>query len=197
MRLNMPRKFYIPKTAKQIDAFGTDAAVYVYDENHNRPIFGALAFHGKANKPDWHYTFKTEERRAQYIADYLKGRKERAERMATRRQARKDWVCPYKVGDIFRTSWGYDQTNIEYFELIEIRGKVGILREIAQMREETGFMQGKCVPIPGKYIGEPTRHIASEYGFKMSNWGRYARKIEPTIVAGCKVYGSSHWTAYA
>ena len=57
-----------------------------------------------------------------------------------RQAARKAWVPTYKVGDIFRTCWGYDQTNVEYFELIEIRGKHGIFRELNQERIDTGWL---------------------------------------------------------
>ena len=76
MRHTFPRDFYIPKDAKPLDCPDTDAVVYVY-ENAKRvgSPYGAVAFHGKANKPDWHYTFKTEERRTAYIAEYLAGRK--------------------------------------------------------------------------------------------------------------------------
>ena len=83
MRHTFSRDFYLPRsqTLVPFDCTGTDASIYVYDvngQNAGSP-YGAIAFHGKANKPDWHHTFKTEERRAQHIAQYLAGRRARAQ----------------------------------------------------------------------------------------------------------------------
>jgi pimeloyl-ACP methyl ester carboxylesterase len=46
------------------------------------------------------------------------------------REKRKGFVHNVVVGDIYRTSWGYDQTNVEFFQAIEVKGKYCILREI-------------------------------------------------------------------
>ena len=57
-----------------------------------------------------------------------------------------------KIGDIFHTSWGYDQTNTEYFKVISI-SKTGKTCEIMQIGSETvkgseGFMCESVTPIP-------------------------------------------------
>jgi len=59
-----------------------------------------------------------------------------------------------KVGDIFYTSWGYEQTNIDFYEVVRVTEKTAHIRELKQSRTDTSFMQGVCEPIPGSYSTE-------------------------------------------
>lgn len=45
-----------------------------------------------------------------------------------------------KVGDIFYTSWGYEQTNIDFFQVVALKGKTQVvIREVAlNKKEEVG-----------------------------------------------------------
>lgn len=53
-----------------------------------------------------------------------------------------------REGDIFVSSWGYDQTNIDFYKVLTVKNKVAILTEIGQTRNYTGPMQGQCMPNP-------------------------------------------------
>jgi hypothetical protein len=61
-----------------------------------------------------------------------------------------------KVGDIFNTSWGYDQTNVEFFEVVDVRGKHAILRQIGAASVDDGSGCERTVAQSGAYL-EP-RH---------------------------------------
>jgi hypothetical protein len=52
------------------------------------------------------------------------------------------------VGDIFVCSWGYDQTNIDYYKVMEVKNKSVVIAPIGQDRTYTGHMQGECSPVP-------------------------------------------------
>ncbi len=66
-----------------------------------------------------------------------------------------------KVGDILYSSWGYDQTNIDFYQVIELRGKTQvILRELAQDRIKTGWLQGDATPKLGEFTSDPIRRKA-------------------------------------
>ena len=52
------------------------------------------------------------------------------------------------VGDIFVCSWGYDQTNIDYYKVLEVKNKSVVISAIGQDRNYTGHMQGECNPLP-------------------------------------------------
>ena len=187
---------YIPSGYKLIakdERYGFE--VYAMTE----PYIVALAFGGKRSKPDWHYRFQSTERLYKKIEETLKGYMEWQERKEQRR-AERNADHDVKVGDVFKCSWGYDQTNIDYYQVTRVIGKMVEIREIAQMKEETGFMSGECVPASGNYIGEPMRKKVSVYNGQPSiaiYSFASAYRIKPLEIAGTKVYEASHWTAYA
>ena len=45
-----------------------------------------------------------------------------------------------KVGDLFYTSWGYEQTNVDFFQVIELRGaSSALVRQVCpELEEEAG-----------------------------------------------------------
>lgn len=107
-----------------------------------------------------------------------------------------------KVGDILRCSWGYDQTNIDYYEVVSLNGETMVtIREIAAQSESTAWLQGNSVPSPGRFIGKPMRRKVFDWGKTVGvsiNSFSSAYRMEPVAeVAGVKVFESSHWTAYA
>jgi len=57
-------------------------------------------------------------------------------------------------------------------------------------------MQGRCVPVPGRYIGEPFRRRAQKDSIKIDSV-RYASRVKYDEVAGVKVYQASHYSCYA
>lgn len=63
-----------------------------------------------------------------------------------------------KVGDIFYSSWGYDQTNVDFYQVMQLVGKCTLLlKELNQERVEIhGYLSGQTMPIKDSfmYIGE-------------------------------------------
>ena len=45
-----------------------------------------------------------------------------------------------RVGDILYSSWGWEQTNIDFYQVIAIRGSAVDLRQLDQRTTEDGFM---------------------------------------------------------
>jgi hypothetical protein len=103
------------------------------------------------------------------------------------------------VGDVLRSSWGYDQTNIDYYQVTAVVGAQMVeIREIAQQREETHWQTGVCVPAPGQFTGEPMRKRVSDYGNRDSvRIASYASayKVEAKAIGGMKLYSASNWSA--
>ena len=61
----------------------------------------------------------------------------------------------FKVGDILYDSWGYEQTNIDFYQVIEVKPKSVIIRPIGQEVTEEGNMSGHTIPIKDCFTGEP------------------------------------------
>lgn len=70
-----------------------------------------------------------------------------------------------KVGTILVSTWGYEQTNVDYYEVIKASPKMVTL---AQLEKTTtaGETWGHhySVPAPGKHCGKPFRRKAHDYG---------------------------------
>ena len=197
MRFAPKREYFIPKHYVLLFK-AEDLGIEVWGDDDR----SAIAFHGKAQRPDWHIGFHSAERRQQRITEYVAAIQAHADKKAADRKARSEWQHGIKVGDIFRTSWGYDQTNIEFFEVTKVMGKSVEIREIAQDREETAWCQGNCVPLAGRYTGKPRVKIPQR-GYKgeptISIYSfASATPFKPVaVVSGKPIFLESHWTAYA
>jgi len=64
-----------------------------------------------------------------------------------------------KIGDIFVYSWGYDQTNIEFYQVTATTSKTVTIREVESKEIENNHMMmtGKSSAIMDAFIGEPIR----------------------------------------
>jgi hypothetical protein len=85
--------------------------------------FIALIFIGRAINPTFHVQFSSDERRNEYvnskIATYLERKKQKKERI----KERSLMSHTLEVGSILVSSWGYDQTNIDYYQVTKLIGK--------------------------------------------------------------------------
>jgi len=75
---------------------------------------------------------------------------------AQKKEAQKNLVNPFKVGSLFYDSWGYDQTNIDFFQVVEVKPKSVVLRKIGQIfHKSAGFMCEYVLADVDNFIGEP------------------------------------------
>lgn len=172
-------------------------------EVYTKPLQGdaviAKAFRGRAAKPAWFYKFNSAADLETYIGREIESRKQHAEYKA-KLKAERNQPADVAVGDIFEASWGYDQTNIDYYQVTRVIGPVTIeVRKIGAVRWETGLDQGRCVPAPDNFIGSPMRKRVQSYNgeasIRIASYC-YAYRMKP-VVDGVPAYASSHWTAYA
>jgi hypothetical protein len=146
-------------------------------------------FRGKATKPYAHYRFRDTEKRAAFILQEKAKEQARIDHKAKRKAERASFRHTLKVGDILYASWGYDQTNIDFYQVVAVREKSVLLREIGQDKTETGWLQGDCTPRKDDFVGEPVlKRVTEGNTVKFASY-KYAWPVE----------GRSrfHWTAYA
>ena len=185
-----------------------DAIAWLWTDQEKR--LRALAFFGRAMHPysgrsglqGCSYSFRTEAARAQWIGGLL----ERAAAAAKRTEERRAQVASQranghklKVGSVLRCSWGYDQTNIDFYQVTALVGRTMVeVREIGQDRDESsGWMQGDCTPAPGHFTSPAKRYRVSPSGDSISVHSfASAYLIEPTAkIAGISVFQPSSWSA--
>ncbi|HAV2297637.1 TPA: hypothetical protein JHK52_004060 [Citrobacter koseri] len=59
------------------------------------------------------------------------------------------------VGDVFASSWGYEQTNVSFYQVISTHGKKTItVREIRAATQFTDSMTGYKTPVIDDFTGE-------------------------------------------
>lgn len=81
-------------------------------------------------------------------------------------------ATPVAVGDIFECDWGYNQTNIDYYEVVAISktGRVK-LHAIAKRKCSDPYAPNVTVsPHRGVYLGEPTGYKVVGTGYDGTPW---------------------------
>jgi hypothetical protein len=174
------RASFIPAGARLVPG-PPGGAVYIYSsDRRGTPMPYAVAFRGTAARPEWHHSYRTDAQRLEHIAQFHRSLAQTAERRATVSAERKAWINPLTVGTILYTSWGYDQTNVEFYAVTRVSGVRTWIRPIAAEYEDTGFMSGRTWPaLPICYTGDETRHTARSTGHD----GGAAIKIDQSVTA--------------
>ena len=148
------------------------------------------AFLGKQAKPVWHYRFRTPEAREAKFTEQLERAKSAVAYKAEKAAKKAAFQPSLKVGDLLVSSWGYDQTNVDYYEVVWAKGKMVDIRKVAQNSTETGYLSGQCSPKKGAYVGPVMRKRVQEGNtVKVRDWGAYAHP--------CGEKDSRYWSSYA
>lgn len=85
-------------------------------------------------------------------------------RRDAKRQARATFENPYNVGDFLYSSWGYDQTNREFYQVLEVRPTAIFIREVYQdTTDRTGYDSWNCVPVANKFRDRDQDHIGGQW----------------------------------
>jgi hypothetical protein len=189
---------YIPHNYQPLHV-DPDLGVEVHGAEVNGKWY-AIAYSGKRTKSDWHYSFKTKEKLDTAIAELVNGLKQSRE-LKARLKAERLQPHDVKIGEVFKCSWGYDQTNVDFFQVVGVTGSMVEVRPIAQMSEETGFMSGECAPQIGQYIGDSMRKKVSMSGgspsIRIHSFAN-AYRMKPVAMVGDKpVFDTSYFSYYA
>ena len=84
------------------------------------------------------------------------------------------------VGDVLCCRWGYDQTNVDYYQVTKLVGKTMVeIRKIEAHKVEDMSMQGWSTPRCGQFIGEPLRRKANGSSVRINSYS-YAYLLVPS-----------------
>jgi len=195
-KLALLRAASVPKGANKIANKSGSACVYLFASAAGKVL--AKGFIGKAGNPAFFYRYKSEAERLASVSKWLANVEASHQANEQRKaKAKADNVRKLAVGDVLHCSWGYDQTNCEFYEVVALVGKSMVeIRKIAS-ESDGGGMSGQCVPCPGQYIGQPMRKKAQGERVSLASYAN-ANKLHPiAIVAGKPIYKLQYWSAYA
>lgn len=165
MNTDYKTKRYIPANA--VLAHDDDGfTAYTIDSDSNYR-FRLLCFVGRAVNPTLHVYFKTADERSSYLASYrdrmLKAVADRKASVAQRKTARLA-AHSLKLGDILYSSWGYDQTNVNFYQVVRVNGRNTVtVREI-----HSSIVSGGD--------GGPTQHVVAVPNSFVDNASGYRSK---------------------
>ncbi len=171
----------------KIMAKDLSCVVYIYENVYGHPC--AVGYRGRAKKPAFHYRYPSDERRAERVQEWMAAQSE------TKTTGRQPVIRTLSVDDVLRASWGYDQTNIDYFKVTGLIGDTMVELVPIGKHSDGGGMTGDCVPDPSSVTGEPIRRKAKGDSVKIDDV-RYASKVVPTTIAGLVLYKPDSWSAY-
>ena len=101
-----------------------------------------------------------------------------------------------KIGDVLRSSWGYEQTNIDYYQVTAYKGKCTVeIREIRAMRTRQSGDYGTCLPIKNDFKGDAIVKRVCKSGTSVRiNSFSSARKKDCVVVGGVEIFSPDNWT---
>lgn len=131
-------------------------------------IYGLIVaiFSGKSHKPYKHYRFDDESALNAFVqAEKTREAREEQNRIKRSKQydAEKMQIVP---GAILCSSWGYEQTNIDFYMVVSRKNDFVILQEIGSHKiyDDNFNDRGHCMPDVTTKIGDPFRKKINNYG---------------------------------
>lgn len=170
-----------------------------FDTKPEQQVIEAL----KTNGFRWHnvkkcWFTKASEEKQKLIEAITKGEAITTTAAETKEKEKTENIHGVKVGDVFVMSWGWEQTNIDFFQVVELRGQQKIkIREIAQKvtdRESAG-MSEYVRPAIGQFLKNAT-FCSSKNGENGNNDGIYkmTQKMGETVYLNMTSYANAYLT---
>lgn len=136
----------------------------------------AILYAGKSNKKVWYHRFFSVESMHEKISISIKNivanKKDNLDRRENARalQAVLKASDHFHIGEIIVNSWGYEQTNVEFYQVVEVLNKKIRVRELQQERIKGGehsSMSCEVLPIKDEFCGDDLLLLS----LKINPWG--------------------------
>lgn len=178
------RSRWIPDNGMKLTQKDGLGVVYVYE---TAGALYAVGYTVKAARASFHHRYKNRAAIASQVVSFFAGLSEHSKRV---QQYRADSYKPhtFKAGDIVTNSWGYDQTNVDWYRVARISKHYVWLKPICgHVEEQTQAMAGMVMPAINTESDD-----ASTWGFSDKTEPEIKRRASENHV--CMEFGSgSKW----
>lgn len=109
--------------------------------------------------------FRSMERLAEYCNEWISNKEKiaayEAERKARKAELMANMSHSFKIGEIYYDSWGWEQTNIDFYQVVEVKAKSIKIQRIAskyapsENQKGISSMAAYVEPVENGFIGEP------------------------------------------
>ena len=154
-----------------------NAECFLYYNTDGKPC--VAAYTGKRDKASFRYRYKSTDEALNSIILFIKNEslkvKAKEQQKIEDKKLQKELFNTVEVGSIFVSSWGYDQTNVDAYQVIEKKGAATlILREIGLDTVEDSEYGMSCNVIPVKdsfleHLG-PIEKRVNRFGISLSSF---------------------------
>ncbi|WP_138485076.1 hypothetical protein [Dyadobacter bucti] len=135
-----------------------------------------IAFRGRSTKPvvNRHFTSLDELNKTYYalVNKAMEANKINSEREKRQQERNARDIQP---GSIFYASWGYDQTNIQFYQIIAVKGIKVIVRELYQDKQYDAIDHGYTSAIKDSFKGDEIVLRIGKYGLKVDERNRISK----------------------
>lgn len=161
----MTRDWYQPSASLEATMETVESVpgseIYRYSLN-GFPV--AMVFGGKRAKPDWNFRFKNAEKMEAKIEQWI-------EREVANDQSRKEARVvrnsghTLKVGDVLHASWGYEQTNATFYQIVGVPSKCFVMaREIGYTTVRENGSMTYVVPVKDSFKDDEAKRFKASPG---------------------------------
>ena len=146
-----------------------EIVTFTFDKN-GKP--GVLVWQGKQAKPIQYYRFSSVEKQMDHVQGVIESEVKYMEAKRATAAKKKAAVCPYKVGDILTGSWGYDQTNVDTYQVVNVKGKSVVLKAICQeiVKDSEGHMSCQVMPVKNAFLENSEEITKRPQTYNGENW---------------------------
>ena len=179
----------------------TGAVIYYAEPDNKGNLTGRYevkAFYPNALMSYYSGSFKNAEEMNQKIQELIENQQAIYNAFVTSDSSKADHDIA--IGDIFYTSWGYEQTNVDFYQVIGFSGKstLKLMRVHSQM-VKSGSMCGYVVPRPNCFFSDEllVKRITKFNTFSVSSYATANLLEHDKLSDGSKVYKSQYVSCYA
>jgi hypothetical protein len=165
---------YIPANAETRDFPAAVVVAYCF-ESKNGPAY--VAYKGRQGKPARFFAFVSLDRRDRHLSNYIDQQTEFEALKWTRRQTGHGLI----VGDIVFSTWGYEQTNVDFFEVLRVPTDLSaVVRQIESetIEDKPGSMTGKTTAKPGQFVAVAKSETRRACGVHVLNGGKMRGQLQ-------------------
>lgn len=122
MTKNYASERWLPKTCNT-PFIKNEFFDFYWNENKEKPV--CITFSKKAKNKFWYIQFLSYESMMKKVEETISNAVSR-KKTQEEYKAKRNKPHSLEVGDILYASWGYDQTNIDFFKVVELVGKTQV-----------------------------------------------------------------------
>ena len=135
----------------------------------DRSALLAKMYFGRARKPVWFYKFRNAEHMETHIQKAIAGAEsilaQKAQHKLDLKVKKAGILNEIQIGSVFCWSWGWEQTNVNFYQVIAKSGSKLTVREIGfKTVSTTSSMSDNVVPVRDDFIGSTENVILNNHG---------------------------------